>query len=78
MAKYAYKITLGNGDTIRSDEDYDEVYDSAEEAEEEGWEALSNMDVGDEIFHLSNPGDYSYNEDDYTDATVKVIKLEDD
>ncbi len=75
MAKYAYKITLGNGDIIRSYKDYDEVYDTPEEAEDEGYEALSNLEVGDEILNMSNPGDYPFNEDNYDEASVKVIKV---
>ena len=34
MAKYVFKITLGNGETFRSDEEWDDVYDSAEEADD--------------------------------------------
>lgn len=67
MAKFAYLI-----DGERFDED--EVYDTYEEAEEAAWESLSNMSVGAEILHMSNPGDYP---DEDCDADYEIIEIDD-
>jgi hypothetical protein len=77
MAKYTYEIHFGNGETFRGDEEMDEIFDSEEEAEEAGWQALSDMDTGAEVLNLSNPGDYPYDENQYNndDIEVEVIKL---
>lgn len=75
MAQFIYKITLGNGEVYRSDEEFDEVFDSEEEADDAALQALGEMDTGAEVLHLSNPGDYPYRESDYTNATIEVIKL---
>lgn len=67
MTKYAYLI-----DGERFDED--ETYDTYEEAQEAAYEALSNMEVGAEILHMSNPGDYP--EEDYSDAEIDIIEVD--
>ena len=67
MTKYAFLL-----DGERFDED--EVFDTYEEAQEAVCEALSNMELGAEILHMSIPGDYP--EEDYSDVEIDIIEIE--
>lgn len=66
MAKY---IVLFN------DELEDEVFDTEEEAEEHALYLVSCTQLGAEILHMSNPGDYD--EDDY-EADYEIIEIDED
>lgn len=55
-----------------NDELEDEVFDTEEEAKEHALYLASCVELGAEILHMSNPGDYD--EDDY-DADYEIIKI---
>lgn len=65
MAKYKVEF---NGELE------DEVFDTEEEAEEHALYLASCSQLGAEILHMSNPGDYD--EDDYDDD-YEIIEIED-
>lgn len=45
-------------------DEYDEEFDSYEDAEEGALQAISDWHTGTEILEMSNPGDYPYDPDD--------------
>ncbi len=57
--------------------DSDEVFHTEEEAEAYGLECLGNMRVGAEIFHMSNPGDYDFDENYYDNLDFEIIEVDD-
>ncbi len=54
----------------------DDIYDSYEDAEEAANEMTSDCKLGAEILHMSNPGDYEYDEDDYDDPDIEIVEIE--
>ena len=66
MAKYK---------VLFNDELEDEVFDTEEEAEEHALYLSSCTQLGAEILHMSNPGDYD--EDDY-EADYEIIEIDED
>ena len=66
MAKYK---------VLFNDELEDEVFDTDEEAEEHALYLASCTQLGAEILHMSNPGDYD--EDDY-EADYEIIEIDED
>ncbi len=54
-------------------EPQDELYDTYEEAEEAGLYMCGCADLGAETLHLSNPGDYDYDENDEYEFKVEKI-----
>lgn len=66
MAKYK---------VLFNDELEDEVFDTQEEAEEHALYLVSCTQLGAEILHMSNPGDYD--EDDY-EADYEIIEIDED
>ena len=68
MAKY--KI-------IFDGEEQDEVFDTEEEAEEYALYLRSCSSTGAEILHMSNPGDYEYDEDEYEPPEYEIIEIDD-
>lgn len=66
MAKYK---------VLFNDELEDEVFDTEEEAEEHALYLVSCTQLGAEILHMSNPGDYD--EDDY-EADYEIIEIDED
>ena len=66
MAKYK---------VLFNDEQEDEVFDTEEEAEEHALYLVSCTQLGAEILHMSNPGDYD--EDDY-EADYEIIEIDED
>lgn len=67
MAKY--KI-------IFDDEEQDEVFDTEEDAEEYALYLSSCSREGAEILHMSNPGDYDYDEDFYEDPDYEIVEID--
>ena len=66
MAKYK---------VLFNDELEDEVFDTEEEAEEHALYLVSCTQLGAEILHMSNPGDYD--EDDY-EVDYEIIEIDED
>lgn len=58
-----------------NDELQDEVFDTEEAAEEHALYLASCAQLGAEILHMSNPGDYD--EDDY-DTDYEIIEIDED
>ena len=52
----------------------DEVFDTEEEAEEYALYLCSCTREGAEILHMSNPGDYDYDEDSFEDPEYEIIE----
>lgn len=67
MAKY--KIVF-------DDEEQEEVFETEEAAEEYALYLCSCSREGAEILHMSNPGDYDYDEDDYEDPDYEIIEVD--
>ncbi len=77
MAKYKYVLTYPNGETYDSvDDGLEELFNSYEEAVEAALYALSCAKLGAETLHMSNPGDYDYDEDDYEDPEYEIVEIE--
>ena len=79
MSKFKVKMLFSDGDEemIMADGSYDDaVYDSEEEAESAALEYCSNYRDGAEVLHLSNPGDYEYDEDNWESPDYEIIDLE--
>ena len=69
--KYKVVMEYYTGET----EELDEIFDTEEEAEEYGLNCCGNGKAGREILHMSNPGDYPYDEDD--EDTFEIIEIDD-
>ena len=63
-----YKVIF-NGEEIET------IFDTEEEAEEHALYLCSCAELGAEILHMSNPGDYD--EDDY-DEEYEIVEIEDE
>jgi hypothetical protein len=68
MPKYKVKF---------NDELQDEVFDTEEEADEYGLECQSNWRTGAWTLHMSNPGDWDYDEDEEA-PDYEIIEIDDD
>ena len=56
--------------------DFDEMtFDTAEDAEDYALEACSAEREGAEILHMSNPGDYEYDEDTFEATGYRIVKI---
>lgn len=69
MAKY--KIVFDG-------EEQDEVFDTEEAAEEYALYLCSCTREGAEILHMSNPGDYDYDEDSFEDPDYEIVEFDED
>lgn len=72
MSKYQVTIHFPDGD-----EELEDLYDTEEEAREVALYAISCWDTGSEILHMSNPGDYEYDEDDVNDVDYDIDEVDD-
>lgn len=54
----------------------DPVFDTEEEAKEYALYLLSCTEQGAEILHMSNPGDYDYDEDTYEDPDYAIVEVD--
>ena len=52
----------------------DEVFDTYEEAEDYALELRSCERTGAETRHMSNPGDYDYDEDDFEPSEYEIVE----
>ncbi|MBQ1811982.1 MAG: hypothetical protein II009_05085, partial [Erysipelotrichaceae bacterium] len=64
-----YRVRIFDGDEYEDDE---EVFDSEEAAEEYGLYLSGCNDLSAEIMHMSNPGDYDDEPDDFEWSVVEV------
>lgn len=55
-----------------------EVFDTEEDAEEHALYLCSCTREGAEILHMSNPGDYDYDEDVFEDSEYEIVEIEED
>ena len=58
-------------------EEQDEVFDTESEAEDYALYLCSCSRLGAETLHMSNPGDYDYNEDDFESPDYEIEEIED-
>ena len=72
MAKYKYILHFSDGRDLDS-EDYGDIYDSYEAAQDAALEAIGGYRMGGETLHLSNPGDYDECEDEDIDYDILEI-----
>ncbi len=75
MGKYKILYHWRDG-TEEEDDNYGDFYSSKEEADEAGLYGLSCARDGGEILHMSNPGDYPYDESDYEDNDFEIIEVD--
>lgn len=54
----------------------DEVFNTKEDAEEYALYLCSCAREGAEILHMSNPGDYDYDEDNFEDPDYEIVKID--
>lgn len=73
MVKYKILMHYDDG----TDEEQDEVFDTEASAEEYALYLVGCCSVGAEIMHLSNLGDYAYNEADFESPTFDIIRIDD-
>ncbi len=59
---------------IFNGEEQDETFNTEADAEEYALYLLSCSREGAEILHMSNPGDYDYDEDTYEDPDYEIIE----
>ena len=64
----AYKV-------IFDGEEQDEVFATESDAEEHALYLSSCTQLGAELLHMSNPGDYDYDEDSYEDPDYEIIEV---
>lgn len=57
-------------------EEEDDIFDTEEAAEEYALYLCSCTNVGGETFHMSNPGDYDYDEDDLDDHDYEIVEID--
>lgn len=55
----------------------DEIFNTEEAAEEYALYLSSCSREGAEILHMSNPGDYDYNEDDFEYPDFEIVEVDD-
>ena len=67
MAKY---LVIFDG------EEQDEIFSSEADAEEHALYLCSSTELGAEILHLSNPGDYDYDEDDFEFPDYEIVEID--
>lgn len=57
-------------------EKQDEVFRTEKAAEEYGLYLSSCAQSGAELLHMSNPGDYDYDEDEYESPEFEVVEVD--
>lgn len=58
-------------------EELDDVFNSEKDAEEMALYYCSCSELGAEILHMSNPGDYEYDEESWEDPEWEIIEIDD-
>lgn len=54
----------------------DDIFESEEDAEEYALYLCSCSELGAETLHMSNPGDYDYDEDSWEDPDYEIIEID--
>jgi len=67
-----YKIVMQYSDGTT--EEADDVFDTEEEANDYGTYLVSCHDLGGEILHMSNPGDYPLSDDEPNFEVIEVAE----
>lgn len=75
MAKYKYIVKFSNGGIIDSVIDEEEVFDSEWKAQQAAAETISYCKLGNQIEHMSNPGDYDL--ENFDDVEVIIEEVDD-
>ncbi len=57
-------------------EEQDDLFDSEQEAEEHALYLCGCARLGAEILHMSNPGDYDYDEETYEYPDFEIVEVE--
>jgi hypothetical protein len=57
-------------------EEEDDIFDTEEAAEEYALYLCSCARNGAETLHMSNPGDYDYDEDDWDDPDYEIVEID--
>lgn len=73
MSKYGIYLIDEDGDR----DEQDEVFSSEEEAEDYAIYLQGCSRLGAEILHMSNPGDYLYDENDFEAPDYEIFEIED-
>lgn len=58
-------------------EEQDEIFNTEEAAEEYALYLCSCYREGAEILHMSNPGDYDYDEDEFESPDYEIVEIDD-
>ena len=58
-------------------EEIDEIFDSEYEAEEHACYLVGCARLGAETLHMSNPGDYDYDEETFEDPEYEIVEIDD-
>lgn len=67
---------MANFKVIFDGEEDDEVFGSEEEAEDYALYLCSCTRDGAEILHMSNPGDYDYDEESFVDPDYEIVEVD--
>ena len=62
---------------IFNGEEQDEVFSTEADAEEHALYLCSCTREGADILHMSNPGDYDYDEDEFEDPDYEIVEVDD-
>ena len=81
MSKYKYVLTFENGEIFDSLEEYGDdefqgTFKSYNDAEEAALYACSCSRCGAEILHMSNPGDYDFDDETWKSPGYEVIEID--
>lgn len=80
MSKYKIQMNYSNGESeIVTDDGSDDemLFDNEDDATEYALYLVSCSREGAEILHMSNPGDYEYDDDSYVDDEYEIIEVDD-
>ncbi|WP_143013240.1 hypothetical protein [Parafannyhessea umbonata] len=80
MTKYKYILTFPDGEEFDSMEEYGDdncrgTFSSESEATDAALYGISCYEEGGEILHMSNPGDYPYDENSTDDVEFEVVEI---
>lgn len=71
MSKYRVIIYFPHDDDL----ELEDLFDSESEAHDAALDAIHCCNVGAELLHWSNPGDYDYDESDFEDVDYDIIEV---
>lgn len=81
MAKYKYVLKFSDGEELDSLEEYGDdnfqgTFSSYSDAAEEALYACGCARQGAEILHMSNPGDYDYDDETWESPEYEIVEIE--